>query len=274
MKKIQLIVFFGIKSLVLFQYSQNEFKRVQCVCEKVKKLIFRPHHKLIGMIRILILITLNFGFNCVVYSQNKENNTQNQFADFPMKGDFIYYDFKHTTNNINHDLNFYFVMEQSDFYDNFITKSVNNLSTNAFSKGTQVMVGAPVPGEHGELEIHLPAGVALLDQNLLFALVTWKKFKVKETLVSAKVKLVINNKNSYSLIFTNFLITYYGWEGKNWKSETLDLELVIGELKKNGKMEGKMYDKTNKNMLEIDRIVKSIDELFATELTKAIKMDN
>ncbi len=229
------------------------------------------------MIRILILITLNLGFNCIVYSQNKENNTENQFVDFPMKGDFIYYDFKHTTNNLNHDLNFYFVSEQSDFYNNFGRKAGNNLITNAFPRGSLCNISPPIPGAPGEpggLEIHLPAGVAVLDQNLLFALVTWKKFKVKETLFSAKVKLVLNNKNSYSLIFTNFLITYYGWEGANFKSETLDLELVIGELKKSGKLEGKMYDKTNKNMLEIDRIVKSIDELFETELTKAIKMDN
>ncbi len=225
------------------------------------------------MIRILILIILNFGFNYVVYSQNKENNTENQFVDFPMKGEFIYYDLKHTTNNLNHDLIFYFDMDQSDFYNNFITKSFN-LSTNAFSKGTQCNISPPFPREAGELNINLPAGVALLDQNLLFALVTWKKFKVKETIVSAVVKLEVTSKNSYSLVFTNFLITYYGYEGAKWKSETLDLEVVIGELKQSGKLDGKMYDKTNKNMLEIHRIVKSIDELFETELLKAIKRDN
>jgi hypothetical protein len=52
------------------------------------------------------------------------------------------------------------------------------------------------------------------------------------------------------------------------------LEDVYNEIKQKQSLDGKMYDRSAKNLMEIDKFVHIVDELFYTELDKVIRMDN
>jgi hypothetical protein len=226
------------------------------------------------MNKFLIGITIwLFGFS--VFSQIKSNEADTQLFVFPMKGDFIHYSLSHTMSNTKQDLMYYLNMSNSDFYKNFGTKSISlAFSFSAFKKQTRCNISPPSAGGNGNLKLTLPTGVSLLDGNLLFELITFKKFKIYGESVDATIKLELSENNSYTLIFTNFLITYNGKEGGAFKTVTLDLEDVYNEIKQKQSLDGKMYDRSAKNLMEIDKFVHIVDELFYTELDKVIRMDN
>lgn len=226
------------------------------------------------MNKLKILIPFFFlGFSAL--SQIKSNEADTQLFVFPMKGDFINYSLSHTMSNTKHDLMYYLTMSNSDFYKNFITKSTTlAFSFSAFKKQTKCFISTPMFGRNGNLTLTLPTGVSLLEGNLLFELITFKKFKISSEAVNATIKLELAENNSYTLRFTNFLITYSGMEGGAFKTVTLDLEDVYNEIKQKQRLDGKMYDKSAKNLMEIDKFVHIVDELFYTELDKVIRMDN
>lgn len=226
------------------------------------------------MNKLKILIPFLFwGFSAL--SQIKSNEADTQLFVFPMKGDFINYSLSHTMSNTKQDLMYYLNFSNTDFYKNFITKSTSlAFSFSAFKKQTQCFISLPIYGENGNLQLTLPTGVSLLEGNLLFKLITFKKFKIYGESVNATIKLELAENNSYTLIFTNFLITFSGMEGGAFKTVTLDLEDVYNEIKQKQSLDGKMYDKSAKNLMEIDKFVHIVDELFYTELDKVIRMDN
>ena len=226
------------------------------------------------MNRLQILIPLIFlGFSAL--SQNKSNEADTQLFVFPMKGDFINYSLSHTMSNTKQDLKYYLNFSNSDFYKNLIQKTTNlSFSFSAFKKQTQCFIQTPMVGDNGNLNLKLPTGGSLLEGNLLFELITFKKFKISGESVDATIKLELAENNSYTLIFTNFVITYYGMESGAFKTVTLDLEDVYNEIKQKQSLDGKMYDKSAKNLMEIDKFVHIVDELFYTELDKVIRMDN
>lgn len=226
------------------------------------------------MNKFLIGITIwLFGFS--VFSQIKSNEADTQLFVFPMKGDFIHYSLSHTMSNTKNDLKHYLTFGNSDFYNNFIAKSTSlAFSFSAFKKQTQCNIITPMVGVNGNLILTLPTGVSLLDGNLLFELITFKKFKISGESVDATIKLELSENNSYTLIFTNFLITYHGMEGGAFKTVTLDLEDVYNEIKQKQSLDGKIYDRSAKNLMEINKFVHIVDELFYTELDKVIRMDN
>lgn len=226
------------------------------------------------MNRLQILIPLIFlGFSAL--SQNKSNEADTQLFVFPMKGDFINYSLSHTMSNTKQDLKYYLNFSNSDFYKNLIQKTTNlSFSFSTFKKQTQCFIQTPMVGANGNLMLELPTGGSLLEGNLLFELITFKKFKISGESVNATIKLELAENNSYTLIFTNFVITYYGMESGAFKTVTLDLEDVYNEIKQKQSLDGKMYDKSAKNLMEIDKFVHIVDELFYTELDKVIRMDN
>jgi hypothetical protein len=170
---------------------------------------------------------------------------------------------------------YYLTYSNSDFYKNFIAKSTSlAFSFSAFKKQTRCLILTPMVGNNGNLKLTLPTGASLLEGNLLFELITFKKFKIYSETVDATIKLELAENNSYTLTFTNFLITYSGTESGAFKTVTLDLEDVYNEIKQKQSLDGKMYDKSAKNLMEIDKFVHVVDELFYTELDKVIRMDN
>ena len=225
---------------------------------------------------IFVLAYLFYSFS--VSAQIKPTEVDTQFLVFPMKGNFICYSFPHTMSNTKNDLKHYLSFtdsENSDFYTNFGAKSMSFAFSFSFiNKKTQCFIIPPLIGENGSIELTLPTGSNLLESNLYFQLLTIKKFKVSSESVTATLKLELNGKNGYTLTFTNFLITFGGMQGGAFKIETLDLENVYNEIKANKKLDNKMYDKSAKNLKEIDDFVKKIDELFYKELDKVIQMDN
>ena len=226
------------------------------------------------MNKLKVLIPFLF-FAFSAQSQVKSTEADTQLFVLPMKGDFIYYSLSHTMSNTNHDLTYYFTWDSTDFYKNFGSKSTGlAFSFSAFKKQTQCFISIPMVGYNGNLKLTLPTGGSLLDGNLLFELITFKKFKIYSESVDATIKLELAENNSYTLIFTNFLITYSGMQDGAFKTVTLDLEDVYNEIKQKQSLDGKMYDKSAKNLMEIDKFVHIVDELFYAELDKVIRMDN
>jgi hypothetical protein len=226
------------------------------------------------MNKFLIGITIWF-FGFSVFSQIKSNEADTQLFVFPMKGDFIHYSLSHTMSNTKHDLKHYLTFENSDFCKNFMQKkALIEFSNSSNKKQIDCNIPLPIVGQNGTLVLDLPTGVSLLEGNLLFQILTIKKFKINSEVVSATVKLEINGENGYTLIFTNFVIGYSGYQGGAEKIEILNLEDIYNQIKRNQSSEGKMYDKTVKNIMEIDKVINQIDELFHTELDKVIRMDN
>jgi hypothetical protein len=228
------------------------------------------------MIKNILFLKICVLLSVFCFSQSKSTEDDTTVFEFPMKGDFIYYNLEHSMSNSKHDVNYYLNFNNSDFYQNFITKSINNFSFkfSASKAALKCFISPPLIGENGTLNVNLPVGFNLLESNLLYSLITIKKFKITSERIDATIKLEVNSENSYSLIFTNFLITYGGNEGGASKFETLDLEEVYNELKNKQTLDNKMYDKTAKNLQDVDRLVKEIDALFFKELDKVIRMDN
>ena len=226
------------------------------------------------MKKFLIAITIwLFGFS--VFSQIKSNEADTQLFVFPMKGDFIHYSLSHTMSNTKHDLKYYFNRDNSNFYKNFMKKYSDNTYSGSFFKGYTIFtINPPGIGGFGWMKLTFQTSKHLVEDRLLFNLLTIKKFKVLSQDFEAALKLEFYGDSSYTLCFTNFVITYYGNEGGVFKRETLDLEAVYNEIKQKQSLDGKMYDKSAKNLMEIDKYINEIDKLFYTELDKVIRMDN
>jgi hypothetical protein len=144
----------------------------------------------------------------------------------------------------------------------------NTLVTFAVNPSLTIMTGCTgeIKSPNGLL-LSLPAGTQLLEESLLFSLVTIGKFKVSGQSISATVKVVFKSDNKYSLVFTNFQITYYGTQGTKVVTEMLNLEDVYKNLK-NGDPNSKMYDRGMKSMKEIDELVKACARIYSEQLKR------
>jgi hypothetical protein len=129
---------------------------------------------------------------------------------FPMKGDYIYYEFNEKTNNTDHCIAYYSTSLDSthkanptavEFMTN-VTKKASNLNEMKLTlvglKNTFVTLSirprmtGDCSGENkipNGLMLKLPTGAMLLEDNLLFSLITSGKFKVYEQSISATVKV-------------------------------------------------------------------------------------
>lgn len=221
---------------------------------------------------------------------------QSDFS-FPMKGDYIYYQFDDTTQNskycIKHYSNYSENSQQNttaiEFQQSILkkTQNLNELKLDVWGGDlnvTSVNFNPPMSttvtddqkciGEcsGGSLIINLPVGNPILPEPLLFSLMTIGKFKIGGQLIQATVKIRFTGDNSYSLIFTKFSIKYSGTKGLSVVTEDVDLEKIYTTLQQN-KKDDKMYAKSSKTLMEIDRIVKALAGIYQKELRKAYEVD-
>lgn len=208
---------------------------------------------------------------------------------FPMKGNYIYYDFEEETNNTKHCIKYYSSALDSLGQPNTsasefviaVMKKCMNLNelkvTLGGLKNTDIkfMVNPSLSKDcAGEIKspnaftLKLPTGTQILEDNILFSLLTVGKFKVSGQSISATVKVVFKSGNKYSLVFTNFQITYFGTQGTKVVNETLNLEDVYKNLKNS-----RMYDKGKKSMQEIDELVKACAKIYSQELKRIYEID-
>ncbi|AEA44306.1 hypothetical protein [Fluviicola taffensis] len=215
---------------------------------------------------------------------------------FPMKGDYIYYDFEEETHNTKHCLKYY--SSQLDSANQY-NQGASELMTAVRSKAQNLnelkvtLVGlknttvnftaspslAKMTSCIGEIKnpasllLGLPTGAQLLEESLLFSLSSVGKFKVSGQYITATVKVVFKSDNKYSLVFTNFQITYIGTQGLKAVTEVLNLEEVYKSLK-NGDSRSKMYNRGMKSMKEIDDLVKSCARIYSQELKRIYEIDD
>ena len=213
---------------------------------------------------------------------------------FPMKGDYIYYEFKEETKNTEHCIMHYSCMMDStmkmnpsamELMMNVLKKSqnMNEMKVTLVGlKNTTVNFAIQPTTNHsctGEIKspsgfyLTLPTGAQLLESNLLFSLFTVGKFKVSSQMITATIKVEFESNNKYSLIFTNFKIKYTGTQGSKVVIEELDLEEVYKTLQEKGKQDDKMYDKGLQTMKEIDEIIKSLANIYSKELKRTYEID-
>jgi hypothetical protein len=213
---------------------------------------------------------------------------------FPMKGDFIYYEFKETTSNKNRCIKQYFCM-----YDSTETLALfqpayelqNNVKTkcrdlNKYSISGQnpivlfpALMGSKANDCLGEIPspsslcIILPGEVSFLESTLLGSLLNSNKLKVLSQQIKASIKIKFYSKNEYSISFTNFKITYSGKKGNEILNETLDLEAVYKTLLEKGKQSDKMYDRSLEAFTELDNMIKFIAKTYSDELKRIYQID-
>ena len=213
---------------------------------------------------------------------------------FPMKGDYIYYEFAEQTNNTKHCIRHYScLMDSTKKYNPSARELMMNVKgkcdnlnemkvTLVGLKNTSLFMQINPTTDYscmGEIKtpngfnLQLPAGTQLLENNLLFSLFTFGKFKVGIQKITATIKVVFEADNKYSLIFTNFKITYFGSQGTKIIQEELDLEEVYKTLQEKGKQDNKMYDRGIESMKELDQIIKSCANIYSKELKRTYEID-
>lgn len=213
---------------------------------------------------------------------------------FPMKGDFIYYEFKETTSNKNRCIKQYFCMHDGNTVELFqpSTDLKNSIDTKCrelnkysisgqnpevefesplgdFVKDCIVDLNAPF----STLLIGFPAEVPFLEKTLLGSLLNSNKLKVISLGIIASMKIKFYSKNEYSIIFTNFKISYFGKKGNDILEETLDLETVYKTLLEKGKQNDKMYDRSLEAFTELDNMIKFIAKTYSDELKRIYQID-
>lgn len=291
-EKSLLDLYFGLKFLLMYLHSLTVSSSLMKLISPMQKLlmrnIFRSFENCTKFVRIktnimlfrLITLTVLFILPLIASSQDDL---------FPMKGDYIYYDFEEQTHNTKHCIKYY-----SSVYDSLgqsnssasefviaVMKKCMNLNelkvTFRGLKNTDIkfMINPSLTKDCiGELNspngftLKLPTGTQILENNILFSLLTIGKFKVYGQLISATVKVVFKSDTKYSLVFTNFQITYYGTQGTKAVNETLNLEEVCKNLKNS-----RMYDKGKKSIQEIDKLVKACAKVYSQELKRIYEID-
>lgn len=228
-------------------------------------------------------LILALSFTTISYSQDDL---------FPMKGNYIYYDFEEETSNTKHCIKHYSSSLDSTGQINSSAgelalavqqkcKNLNELKVTLVGlKNTQVMIRftpSMTKGCTGEIStptglmLILPTGTQLLEDNLLFSLVTIGKFKVSSQSISATIKVVFKSNNKYSLTFSNFQITYSGTQGSKYVTEVVNLEDVYKSLRSDPN--NRMYDKGMKSMKEIDDLVRGCARIYSQELKRVYEID-
>jgi len=210
-----------------------------------------------------------------------------------MKGDFIYYEFKETTNNKNRCIKQYFCSHDStvevfqpalDLKNNVELKCNDLNKISIWGKETVVGFDAPlgsnvkdclgdIPSPPGSINFILSGDVPFLESTLLGSLLNSNKFKVSAQMIVPTMKIKFYSKNEYSIVFTNFKITYAGTKGNEDLYETLDLETVYRTLLEKGKQNGKMYDNSLEAFRELDKMIKFIAKTYSDELKRIYQID-
>lgn len=212
-------------------------------------------------------------------------------VELPMKGKYIYYSFDETTNNTKKCLKEYFnsFKEQGVFNtgphasSNILQKLQSfNKFTAEFNtiKNTMVIIPGLSSLDFGcegevpfSLTLMMPTGNMFFESNLLFSLITMGKFKIISQTVTANGKLKFHSANSYSLIFSNFVVKYMGMQGYSVINEVLNLEDVYAEIQKLGEQKNKMYDRGNKTLAELDVLIRKLANLISSEIIKTYEID-
>jgi hypothetical protein len=212
---------------------------------------------------------------------------------FPMKGDFIYYEFKETMGNSKRCLKQYFSIYDTTkaltlfqpAYDLQRNVQLKCRELNKFTVSGQnpkINFEAPIGSNandclgdlgSGGLYIILPGDISFLESSLLYSLLNSDKLKVYSQMIVPSMKIKFYSKNEYSIIFTNIKITYTGQKGKETLNETLDLETVYKTLLEKGKQNDKMYDRSVEALSELDKIIKFIAKTYSEEIKKIYQID-
>lgn len=217
-----------------------------------------------------------------------------QTDSLPMKGNYVYYEFNEKTSNTKHCIAYYSTATDSTGAPNRsavqfganVSKKTLNLNKNQLSltglKNTTIMFTVPVgtsrkcKGEMngaGSIMMTLPTGGSLLEYNFLYSLFTIGKFKVSSQVISATVNIKFISDNEYTLVFTNFVITYAGHKGGEFVQEVLNIEDIYKSLQTDGKQDGKMYDKAMESITDLDTIVKALAKIYSEELKRTYELD-
>lgn len=214
---------------------------------------------------------------------------------FPIKGDYIYYEFSEQTNNSRYCLTHYSSMLDSNgqhnpsamnFMTNVTSKCQNINNTEIKLTGLKntlvtffVQASASLPhscgGEIGtpsSLTMILPTAASLLEGNLLFSLFTSGKFKVSSQIITASTKVKFDSWNKYTLIFYNIRVKYFGTKGNKAVSEEINMEDLYSLTQKN-ESSNRMYNKGITTMVEVDRIIRACAKTYSEELKRVYELD-
>lgn len=224
-------------------------------------------------------------------------NVAAQQTVLPMKGSYIFYEFKETTANTKRPILEYFTQagKGMQFIQNVAPKyqELWNMSwkTNLFlgtlkSDFSSIMVSHVLLNENGEpnslsgqgsLIIHLTPQSNFLDNSGLGTLLNMKKKKITSLYIKADVIIKVYGKNEYSLIFTNFKYhtsyikgTFTGEMG----SEVINVEELLTVVNdKENKFRKTEKETAQKYVDFIDKLTHEISDVFQKELKRLYEID-
>ena len=208
----------------------------------------------------------------------------------PIKGDFIYYEFKEKTSNKKHFIKNYFVAgETAGNLSVNIQRRVMDLNKISIGGGDPTVQFEPpigMPSYDGKLldckedirsleglTVGLSSESSWLKNIFFLTRVNEDKLKVTGQAITAVVKLKFYSDNEYSLILTDFKIGYSGTKGKSIVTETLNLDDVYKSVQEKGKQDDKLYDRASESFVELDNMIKEISKIYSEELKRAIQLD-
>ena len=222
-------------------------------------------------------------------------NLTAQQTVLPMKGSYIFYEFKETTANTKRPILEYFTQagKGMQFIQNVAPKyqELWNMSwkTNLFlgtlkSDFSSIMVSHVLLNEEGEpvmnqgsLQINLTPKSNFLDNSGLGALLNMKKKKILSHYIKADVVIKVYANNEYSLIFTNFKYhtsyikgTFKGEMG----SEIINVEELLTVVNdKENKFRKTEKETAQKYVDFIDKLTHEVSDVFQKELKRLYEID-
>jgi hypothetical protein len=235
------------------------------------------------MKKILFLALLSIQFNLSA-----------QETVLPMKGSYIFYEFKETTANTKRPILEYFKFagKGMQFIQNVTPKyqELWNMSwkTNFFlstlkADFSSVSVSHTFINDEGHaatpgyLQINLSPKSNFLDNSGLGVILNMKKKKIVSHFIKADVIIKVYSKNEYSLIFTNF--KYHTTYIKGTFSGEVGTEIInVEELMTVINDKENKFRKTEKETAQkyvdfIDKFTHSISGVFQKELKRLYEID-
>jgi hypothetical protein len=209
-------------------------------------------------------------------------NLAAQQTVLPMKGSYIFYEFKETTANTTRPiLEFFTVLGKGPLLFQTLTQKYLEFSLNSSKSGIKDMITISFMGcyltDRGEpLQQQFGSGQYLIIgsskfSNLIYTglgkILNVKKKKVRGFTLKADVIIKIHSKNEYSLIFSNFKY-HTSYE----KSNMLTIPVIVEaeELMKVIKDE----ETTHEYVAFLNSIMREVAVIFQKELKRLYEIDN
>jgi hypothetical protein len=221
---------------------------------------------------------------------------QGQQTILPMKGKYIFIEFREKTNNTKRPILDYFSVANegkgNSLYQNCLPKYMEfykfSWNTNIFSSKlksdfTRIMASHCFLDNNGE--IHLPGYMQImlspqsnfLDNSGLGLLLNMSKKKIISHHINADMILEVHSNNEYSLIITNFkYFTQYikgSFSGESG-SNVINVEELINVVNDKENKYRKTEKETAQKYIEfIEKLTKGIAKVFQEELKRMYEID-